>query len=87
VPGAYVAFGESIGTCSSSSFPDCDGVTARVVNASLPNEAFPTLGDVSGGFEVHLSVGYSHVDIVTAEDDATNNVIVPLLDFLLRNLD
>ena len=41
----------------------------------------------AGGFEVHLSEGYAHVDIVTAEDDADNNVTGPLLDFLARNLE
>ncbi len=83
VPGDYVAFGQSIGLCTTSS---CDGFTPRVVDPNAPNTAFPTLGDVSGGYEVHLSEGFAHVDIVTAEDDADNNVIVPLLDFIQRNL-
>lgn len=42
-------------------------------------------GGVDGGFEVHMSEGYSHVDIVTADDDATNNVIRPLAEFMQRN--
>ncbi len=83
VPGDYVAFGQSIGLCTASS---CDGLTPRVVDPNAPNSAFPTLGDVNGGYEVHISGGFSHVDIVTAEDDADNNVIVPLLDFIQRNL-
>ena len=41
--------------------------------------------DVAGGFEVHLSEGYAHVDIVTAEDDASNAVIGPLIELLRRN--
>jgi pimeloyl-ACP methyl ester carboxylesterase len=83
VPAAYVPFAQSIGTCSGTL--SCDGVTPRVVDPNSPNQAFPTLGDVAGGFEVHLSEGFSHVDIVTAEDDADNNVIGPLLDFIQRN--
>ena len=35
---------------------------------------------------MHISEGYSHVDIVTADDDQTNNVIGPLLDFINRNV-
>ena len=81
VPGGYTAFAQSIGTCTA---PSCDG-TPRVVDAANPNPAFPTLGGVNGGFEVYISEGYSHVDIVTAEDDATNNVIAPLAAFLERN--
>jgi pimeloyl-ACP methyl ester carboxylesterase len=83
VPASYLAFAQSIGTCASSS---CDG-TPRVVDPSTPNPAFPTFGDVRGGYEVHLSEGYAHVDIVTAEDDADNNVIGPLIDFVVRNLE
>ena len=33
-----------------------------------------------------MSEGYSHVDIVTADDDATNNVIRPLAAFMQRNV-
>lgn len=40
----------------------------------------------AGGFEVFISEGYSHVDIVSAEDDETNNVVAPLLAFIERNL-
>ena len=39
----------------------------------------------AGGYEVHMTEGYSHVDILTAEDDAGNNVVGPILDFLDRN--
>jgi pimeloyl-ACP methyl ester carboxylesterase len=83
VPGNYVAFANSIGTCAA---PSCDGVTPRVVDDSTPNPAFPTLGDVSGGFEVHIAEGYAHVDVLTAEDDASNNIIGPLGAFIARNL-
>ena len=61
-------------------------MTRRVLDRANPNEAFPTFGGASGGFEVYISEGYSHVDIVTAVDDETNNVIGPLLDFIDRNL-
>ena len=50
-----------------------------------PNAAFPTFGGVDGGFEVYISEGYSHVDIVSAEDDGTNHVVGPLTAFLARN--
>lgn len=82
VPGSFVAFGQSIGACTA---PSCSGSTPRVVNASTPNPAFPTLGGVAGGFEAFISEGYSHVDIVTAEDAPHNQVVGPLVDFLLRN--
>ena len=81
VPGGYVPFAQSIGACSA---PGCDG-TPRVVDATTPNPAFPTFGGVPGGFEVYISEGFSHVDIVTAEDDANNNVVAPLAAFLERN--
>ena len=48
--------------------------------------AFPTFGGVAGGFEVHISEGFAHVDVLTAEDNADNNVIAPLADFLARNV-
>jgi pimeloyl-ACP methyl ester carboxylesterase len=81
VPGNYVAFGNSIGTCGA---PSCNG-TARVVDAALPSQAFPTLGGVAGGFEVHVSIGYSHVDPLAAEDGDSNRVIGPLVGFMERN--
>lgn len=81
-PSSYVPFAQSIGTCTA---PSCDG-TARVVDASLPNPAFPTFGNVNGGFEVHISEGFAHQDIVVAEDDANNNVLGPLSDFIARNV-
>jgi pimeloyl-ACP methyl ester carboxylesterase len=82
VPGRFLGFANSIGPCTA---PSCDGSTGRVVDALNPNPAFPTLGDVNGGFEVYISEGYGHVDVLTAEDDATNNVLLPLLQFLQRN--
>ncbi len=82
VPGLFVPFGSSIGLCTA---PSCSG-TARIVDAALPNPAFPTLGDVAGGFEVHISEGLAHNDVVTAEDIAQNNVLAPLSDFLARNV-
>lgn len=81
VPARFVPFAQSIGPCTA---PSCSGAP-RVVDATLPNPAFPTFGDVAGGFEVHISEGYAHVDVLTAEDDATNNVLAPLSAFLARN--
>lgn len=82
VPGRYTPFAQSIGTCTA---PSCNG-TPRVVDASTPNPAFPTFGGINGGFETYISEGYAHLDIVTAENDMTNNVIAPLSAFLARNL-
>jgi pimeloyl-ACP methyl ester carboxylesterase len=82
VPGAYVPFAQSIATCAA---PSCDG-TPRVIDAAVPNPAFPTLGDVAGGFEVHVSEGFAHVDVVTAEAGPDNHVYGPLVDFLARNV-
>jgi hypothetical protein len=83
LPGNYTAFAQSIGLCTA---PSCDGSTARVVNASVPNTAFPTLGDVNGGFEVHMSEGFAHLDIVTGQDGPGSNVVKPLVAFIKRNL-
>jgi cysteine-rich repeat protein len=79
--GSFLAFASSLPTCTAAS---CDGSTARVVD---PVDGInPTFGDVEGGFEVHLSEGYAHIDVVTAEDDPShNNVYAPLLAFLERN--
>ncbi len=82
VPGVFTAFGQSIGACTAAS---CDG-TARVVDALVPNDAFPTFGDVAGGFEVHMTEGIAHVDITTAEDGPDNNVVTPLAAFIARNV-
>ena len=84
VPGDYVPFASSIATCTA---PSCDGTTPRIVSASSPNPAFPTFGNVSGGFEVYMTEGFSHVDVVTAEDGPDNNIIGPLSDFLARNIE
>jgi pimeloyl-ACP methyl ester carboxylesterase len=81
VTGSYVAFAQSIAPCTA---PSCDG-TPRVVDASMPNPAFPTYGDANGGFEVYVSEGLSHVDVLTAEDNADNHVVGPLAAFLARN--
>lgn len=78
--GSFKAFAESIGTCAA---PTCDGLTPRVTNPATINTVY---GDVNGGFEVYLSEGYAHIDVVSGEDDAAhNNVYDPLMAFLLRN--
>jgi pimeloyl-ACP methyl ester carboxylesterase len=82
VPGAFVPFATSIGTCTA---PSCDG-TPRVVDATLPNPAFPTLGGVAGGFEVVMAEGFAHLDVVTAEDSADNPIPAALVAFLRRNV-
>jgi pimeloyl-ACP methyl ester carboxylesterase len=82
IPADFLAFAQSIAPCAA---PSCDGSTPRVVDPSLPNTAFPTYGDVDGGFEVHMNEGFAHVDVLTAEDNTDNNVVAPLAEFLLRN--
>jgi hypothetical protein len=81
-PASWLGFARAIAPCAA---PACDGVTGRLVDAENPNPAFPTYGDVSGGFEVYIAEGYSHVDIVAAGDDESNNVLAPLLAFLVRH--
>ncbi|MCR9104532.1 MAG: hypothetical protein NXI15_04505 [Gammaproteobacteria bacterium] len=83
VPAVWLGFADAIAPCAA---PSCDGVTGRVVDRLNPNPAFPTFGDIGGGFEVYMSEGYAHVDILTADDDESNNVIDPLLAFIQRNL-
>ena len=82
VAGGYTAFGSSIGVCTA---PSCDG-TPRVVDASVPNPAFPTFGGVNGGFEVVMAEGFAHVDVVTAEDTVVNPITPALVAFLKRNV-
>jgi hypothetical protein len=81
VPGVYTPFANSIGTCGA---PSCDG-TARVVDASMPNPAFPTFGGIAGGYEVVVAEGFAHVDVLTAEDNADNPIPAALVAFLMRN--
>ena len=83
LPGLFVGFANSIAPCTQL---PCTGTTARVVDAALPNPAFPTFGNIDGGFEVHISEGYAHNDIVTAEDIPSNKVLAPLSDFIARNV-
>ena len=84
VPGRMARYAGTLGPCSAAS---CDGDTPRLVDAQSPNTAFPSFGGIEGGFEVYMSEGYAHVDVVSAEDDETNNVIGPLFDFVSRNLE
>jgi hypothetical protein len=78
----YLGFAQSIGTCTS---PSCNG-TPRVVDALLPNPAFPTYGDVNGGFEVYIREGLSHFDVVVAEDGPDADILGPLAAFIARNV-
>ncbi len=75
----YKAFANSIGTCTA---PTCTGSTPRIVT---DDPITPTFGNVNGGFEVYITEGYAHIDVLTAEDDANNNVLAPLMAFLTRN--
>ena len=79
---SYLAFADSIGTCTS---PSCTG-TPRVVNATVPNEAFPTYGDIDGGYEVYIREGLAHNDVTTAEDGPDTNIHGPLASFIARNV-
>ncbi len=81
VPGSFLAFAQTIADCNA---PSCDG-TARVIDPGLPSAAFPTFGEAPGGFEVHISEGFAHVDVLAAEDDGANQVLAPLAAFIDRN--
>ena len=82
VPASFLAFADSIGACAA---PSCNG-TPRVVDALLPNEAFPTYGNANGGFEVVIVEGIAHVDVAVGEDNSENALATPLLEFITRNL-
>jgi pimeloyl-ACP methyl ester carboxylesterase len=82
IPADFVPFASSIAPCAA---PSCDGSTQRLVDPAVPSEAFPTFGDVEGGFEVYISEGYAHVDPLAAEDGPDNQVVQPLAEFLSRN--
>ena len=82
-PASWRGFASTIATCAA---PACDGVTERLVDTDNPSAAFPTYGGPSGGFEVHISEGYAHFDVLSATDDDNSSVIVPLLAFLERHL-
>jgi len=77
-------YAESLGTCRAAS---CDGTTPRIVDPAMPNEAFPTFGDAAGGFEVVIAEGFSHIDVVGAEDDADNPITAAVIDFVRRNVE
>ena len=81
VPGVWLPFARSIGPCAA---PSCDG-TPRIVNATQPNAAFPTYGNVPGGFEVVVAEGFTHLDVLTAEDTEDNPIVPALTAFLARN--
>ncbi len=82
-PDVWLSFAGAIARCAA---PSCDGLTPRILDENNPNPAFPSFGDIAGGFEVYISEGYAHLDVLTADNDATNNVIGPLLEFVRRNL-
>jgi pimeloyl-ACP methyl ester carboxylesterase len=82
-PASWLGFARAIAPCAA---PACDGVTDRLVDAQNPSPAFPTYGEISGGFEVYIAEGYAHTDVASAEDEESNIVIAPLLAFVVRHL-
>ncbi len=78
----YLSFAKSIGTCAS---PSCTG-QVRVVDELLPNPAFPTFGNIDGGYEVYIREGLAHVDVISGEDTPDVDVIAPLSAFIARNV-
>ena len=76
-------YAESLGVCAA---PGCDGTTPRIVDATMPSEAFPTFGGAAGGFEIVMADGFSHVDVTAAEDDADNPITAAVIDFVRRNI-
>ncbi|MBI5256497.1 MAG: hypothetical protein HY855_08360 [Burkholderiales bacterium] len=83
VPGVWRGFAEAIAPCAA---PTCTPGTPRTPAGQAPLASARTYGGVAGGFEVYISEGYTHVDVLTAEDNATNNVVRPLAAFIARNL-
>ncbi len=84
VPGVWRGFAEAIGPCAA---PSCVPGTPRTPPGQQPvNLANRQFGGVAGGFEVHMSEGFTHVDILTADDGDKNNVVRPLAEFIKRNM-
>jgi pimeloyl-ACP methyl ester carboxylesterase len=82
VPGAWRAFAEAIAPCAATS---CTAGVSRTPAGQSPLAAARTYGGVAGGFEVHISEGYTHVDVLTADDRPDNKVLAPLAAFIARN--
>lgn len=83
VPGVWRAFAEAIAPCAA---PSCKPGTPRTPPGQPALAAARSYGGVAGGFEVHISEGYTHVDVLTAEDGPGNRVVAPLAAFIARNL-
>lgn len=83
LPGSWRGIANSIAPCAAQS---CEVGTPRMLSGIADASAFPQFGGAEGGFEVYISEGYSHNDVLTADDDETNNVIGPLLSFIERNV-
>ena len=82
LPGSWRGIANSIAPCAAVS---CAAGTPRMTAGAADFSAFPQYGGIEGGFEVYISEGYSHNDVLTADDDETNNVVQPLLAFIERN--
>jgi len=83
LPAVWRPFADAIAPCAART---CKAGTPRALPDPVPLAANRKFGGIDGGFEVFMSEGYTHVDVLTANDDATNNVVRPLADFMLRNL-
>lgn len=81
VGASYLSVAGSFGTCAAAS---CNG-TVRVVDDSLPSQAFPTFGGVDGGFEVYIREGLAHNDVLTVEDGPDSEILGPVAAFIARN--
>ncbi len=81
VPGLWRSFANAIAPCVATT---CNG-TPRMLSGAADLSAFPTYGGPEGGFEVYMSEGYAHNDVLAADDDASNNVVSPLFAFIKRN--
>ena len=56
------------------------------MDATTPSAAFPSFGGTADGFEVHISEGIAHVDVLGPEDDGAVQLYEPPVEFLQRNL-
>lgn len=84
VAGIWRGFAEAIAPCSARS---CTAGTPRTSPGQPALVADRQYGGAAGGFEVFISEGYTHVDVLSADDNETNQVVRPLAAFIQRNLD
>ena len=82
VPGSYIA----VRAAASAPAPRRAATARRASSIAHPEPGLPDLRRRAGGFEVVITEGFAHVDVVTAEDDADNPVPAALVAFLQRNI-